>query len=260
MDTRLKKSTVFHPQTDGQTEVVNKTVIQLLKGYCSKHPKLWDDHLCYVQHVYNRAKHSSTQRSPFEICFGFIPRSPLNFVFSKDITVDGHSDVDKATRFIKQIQEIYQAMQEQLEQSQAKYKARHDKHQIEHRFYVGDQVWLYIRKDRMQGEGKKLKPTRYGPFKILEKIGENVFRLDLPAYMHIYSVVNEENLRLFEPSLIEDPEEQSQLPSIDDLLPEYLNELQEDTILDRKVRTTAEGILSTSELDSKVQNPVMQNG
>ena len=46
-----------------------------------------------------------------------------------------------------------------------------------------------------------------------------------PAYMHIYSVVNAENLRLFEPSLIEDPEEQSQLPSIDDLLPEYLNEL-----------------------------------
>ena len=90
----------------------------------------------------------------------------------------------------------------------------------------------------MQGEGKKLKPIRYGPFKILEKIGENYFCLDLPAYMHIYLVVNVDNLRLFEPSLIEDPEEQSQLPSIDDILPEYLNELQEDTILDRKVRTT----------------------
>ena len=77
----------------------------------------------------------------------------------------------------------------------------------------------------MQGEGKKLKPIRYGPFKVLEKIGENAFHLDLRAYMHIYSVVNAENLRLFEPSLIEDLEEQSQLPSIDDLLPKYLNEL-----------------------------------
>src|ERR1700733_14155799 len=55
MDTRLKKSTAFHPQTDGQTEVVNKTMIQLLRGYCSKHPKLWDEHLCYVQHAYNKA-------------------------------------------------------------------------------------------------------------------------------------------------------------------------------------------------------------
>ena len=77
----------------------------------------------------------------------------------------------------------------------------------------------------MQGEGTKLKPIRYGPFKILEKIGENTFRLDFLAYMHIYSVINPENLRLYEPSLAEDPEEQSQFPSIDDLLPKYLNEL-----------------------------------
>ena len=93
----------------------------------------------------------------------------------------------------------------------------------------------------MQGEGKKLQFIRYGPFKILEKIGENAFRFDLLAYMHIYSIVNADCLRLFEPSLIEDPEEQSQLLSIDDLLPEYLNELQEDTVLNRKVRTTRRG-------------------
>ena len=74
----------------------------------------------------------------------------------------------------------------------------------------------------MQGEGKKLKPIRYGLFRILDKIGENAFYLDLPTYMHIYSVVNADFLRLFEPSVIEDPKELSQMPSIDDLLPEYL--------------------------------------
>jgi hypothetical protein len=42
MDTKLKKSTTFHLQTDGQTEVVNRTVVHLLRGYCNKHPKLWD--------------------------------------------------------------------------------------------------------------------------------------------------------------------------------------------------------------------------
>ena len=107
MDTRLKNSITFHPQTDGQTEVVNRIVIKLLRGYCSKHPKLWDEHLCYVQHAYNHAKHYSTYRSPFETCFGFIPRSPLDFVFEKDIVVAGHNDVEKATRFIEQIQEIH---------------------------------------------------------------------------------------------------------------------------------------------------------
>ena len=81
-----------------------------------------------------------------------------------------------------------------------------------------------------------MKPIRYGPFKIIDKIGENAFRLDLLAYIQIYSVVNVENLRLYEPSMIEDLEEQGQLPSIEDLLPEYLNELQEDTVLDRRIR------------------------
>jgi hypothetical protein len=70
MDTKLKRSTAFHPQIDGQTEVVNKTMVLLLRGYCRKHPKLWDEHIPHVQHAYNRALHSSTQSSPFETCFG----------------------------------------------------------------------------------------------------------------------------------------------------------------------------------------------
>jgi hypothetical protein len=88
MDTRLKKTTTFHPQIDGQTKVVNRTIVHLLRAYCNKHPKLWDEHLCYVQHVYNRAKHSSTHISPFETCLGYLQKSPLDFVFGKDIVAE----------------------------------------------------------------------------------------------------------------------------------------------------------------------------
>ena len=63
---------------------------------------------------------------------------------------------------------------------------------------------MHISKERMQGEGKNLKPIRYGPFKIIKKVGNNVFQLDLPSYMKIYSVVNVENLCLYEPPLIDD--------------------------------------------------------
>lgn len=126
---------------------------------------------------------------------------------------------------------------------------------VEHSFQVCDQVWLYINKERLQGEGKKLKPIIYGPFKILDKIGENAFHLGLPAYMQIYSVVNVENLRLYEPSLIEDPEEQGQLPSIEDLLPEYLNELQDDTVLDRRIRTSRQGNVEYLRVGLKGTNP-----
>ena len=93
----------FHPQTDGQTEVVKKTIENPLHGYCGKHHKLWDEHLTYIQHAYNRAKYSSKQVSPFEASLGYFPKYPLDFMFGKYIAVDGHSDVDKAKNFIKQI-------------------------------------------------------------------------------------------------------------------------------------------------------------
>jgi hypothetical protein len=255
MDTKLKKSTAFHPQTDGQTEVVNRTVVHLLRGYCSKHPKLWDEHLHYIQHAYNRAKHSSTQTSPFEACFGYLPKSPLDFIFGKDIAIDGQYDIDRAEKFIEQIQLIHQMVQEQLEKSQAKYKTRHDKHRVDHSFQVGDEVWLYISKERLKGEGKKLKPIRYGPFKVLEKIGNNAFHLDLPPYMQMYAVVNVENLKLYEPPLIDDQGEHVQIPSIDDFSPEYLTELHEDTILDRRMRTSKWGNVEYLRIGLKGTNP-----
>ena len=57
METKLKKSTTFHPQIDGQTEVVKRIVIHLPRVYCSKHPKLWDEQLHYIQHAYIRRFH-----------------------------------------------------------------------------------------------------------------------------------------------------------------------------------------------------------
>jgi hypothetical protein len=45
-----------------------------------------------------------------------------------------------------------------LEKIQAKYKEGHDKNQVDHQFEVSDKVWLHINKDRMQGDGKNLRP------------------------------------------------------------------------------------------------------
>ena len=104
-----------------------------------------------------------------------------------------------------------------------------------------DQVWIHIRKERLKGEGKKLKPIRYGPFTILEKSSTNAFHLDRPPYMQIYSVVNVENLKLFEPPLIMDQDGEVSIPLVDEFAPEYLDELKEDIILDRKMKISRRG-------------------
>jgi hypothetical protein len=61
LDTKLTKSTAFHPQTDDQTEVINQMIVHILHMYNSKNPHTWDESLPYVQHSYNRALHSSTR-------------------------------------------------------------------------------------------------------------------------------------------------------------------------------------------------------
>jgi hypothetical protein len=69
----------------------------------------------------------------------------------------------------------------------------------------------------------------YVPFDVLEKVGENSYTLILPAYMRIYSIVNVENIKLCEPSML-DLEEEQVLPSIEDLAPDAQVKLTEDTI------------------------------
>ena len=113
-------------------------------------------------------KNSSTNTSPFEACLGYLPRSPLDFIFEKYVTIASHSDIDKAMNFIEKIQLVHHTVEEQLEKSQSIYKARNEKHQVYHKFQVGDEVWLYISKEILQWEVKKLKPICYGPFRILE--------------------------------------------------------------------------------------------
>jgi hypothetical protein len=65
LDTKLTKSIAFHPQTNGQTEVVNRMIVHILCMYKSKHLLTWDDSVPCVQHNYNRVLHISTDHSPF---------------------------------------------------------------------------------------------------------------------------------------------------------------------------------------------------
>jgi len=120
---------------------------------------------------------------------------------------------------------------------------------------VGDKVQFHISKDRMKGEGKKLRTIWYGPFTILEKIGNNAFRLDLPIYMQMYSVVNVDNLKLYEPPLIMDTDDMGTVPTVDDFAPEYLDELLEDIILDRRTMTSQRGDVEYLRVDFKGMHP-----
>ena len=112
LDTKLTKSTAFHPKTDGQTEVVNMMIVHILCMYNSKHQRTWDESLPYVQHSYNWALHNSTNHRPFQVGLGFQPLCPIDVAMPFAAThVDSahvQSEFSKANNFIEHIQHIRQ--------------------------------------------------------------------------------------------------------------------------------------------------------
>jgi hypothetical protein len=107
LDTNLTKSTSFHPQSDGQTEVVNRMIVHILLMYNSKNLCTWDDNLPYVQHSYNRALHSSIGHSPFQVGLGFQPLGTIDVALPLATTQEESSHVqyeaEKSTIFIERI-------------------------------------------------------------------------------------------------------------------------------------------------------------
>ena len=59
-------STTCHPQTDGQTEVVNRTMTTMLRAIIDKNLKTWEDCLPFIEFAYNRAVHSTTKYTPLK--------------------------------------------------------------------------------------------------------------------------------------------------------------------------------------------------
>jgi len=95
---KSKLSTVFHPQTDGQTERVNQELEQYLRIFINHRQEQWPEWLGMAEFVYNNKAHSSTRTLPFKANYGQDPR--MRFEGRKKGKYAG------AKKFIEKMKEI----------------------------------------------------------------------------------------------------------------------------------------------------------
>uniref|UniRef100_A0A2N9HWY0 Reverse transcriptase n=1 Tax=Fagus sylvatica TaxID=28930 RepID=A0A2N9HWY0_FAGSY len=195
LGTKLLFSTTCHPQTDGQTEVVNRTLTQLLRTVVHKNLKTWEDCLPFIEFAYNRAMHSTTSYSPFEIVYGFNPLTPLDLM---PLPIDGRSSLDGQKK-AELVKSLHERVRLQIAQKNERVASQANKGRRRVIFEPGDWVWVHMRKERFPAHRKtKLHPRGDGPFQILEKINDNAYKVDLPGEYKVSATFNVSDLSPFD--------------------------------------------------------------
>uniref|UniRef100_A0A2N9IG56 CCHC-type domain-containing protein n=1 Tax=Fagus sylvatica TaxID=28930 RepID=A0A2N9IG56_FAGSY len=143
----------------------------------------------------NRAVHSATKFSPFEIVYGFNPLTPLDLSplpLTEHVNLDGKKKAD----FVKQIHEKARL---NIERRTEQYATQANKGCRQLVFEPGDWVWLHMRKERFPAKRRsKLLPRGDGPFQVLERINDNAYKLDLPGEYNVSATFNVTDLSPFD--------------------------------------------------------------
>uniref|UniRef100_A0A2N9FMT4 Integrase catalytic domain-containing protein n=1 Tax=Fagus sylvatica TaxID=28930 RepID=A0A2N9FMT4_FAGSY len=195
LGTKLLFSTTYYPQTDGQTEVVNRTLTQLLRTVGHKNLKTWEDSLSFIEFAYNRAMHSTTSYSPFEIVYGFNPLTPLDLM---PLPINDRSSLDGQKK-AELVKSLHERVWLQIAQKNERVASQANKGRRHVFFEPGDWVWVHMRKERFSAHKKtKLHPQGDEPFQILEKINDNAYKVDLPGEYKVSATFNVSDLSPFD--------------------------------------------------------------
>ena len=165
LGTKLKYSTASHPQTDGQTEVINRTLGTLLRALIKSISKAWDLLLPHAEFAYNMAPSRTTGLSLFKVVYGVEPLSPISLVLRP---LDNKPSPDASKR-VEEIKHLHEKVRSKIEKSNESYQAQANRHKKKVTFQPGDLVWVHLRKERFPSQRKtKLMPRVDGPFEVLD--------------------------------------------------------------------------------------------
>jgi hypothetical protein len=191
LGTTLQFNSSYHPQTDGQTEVVNRSLRNLLRSFVGKNIRQWDLLLAQAEFAYNQFPSQTTGHTPFEAVYGLNPIGPLELA---PLLVTKHFSGDVEER-AKEIKKLHEQFRGRILKKNEKYSKQANKHRKPTAFTEGDLVWIHLRKEWFPSKrSSKLMPRIDGPFRVLQLIRENAYKIELPGDYGVLATFNVSDL------------------------------------------------------------------
>ena len=190
LKTKLNLSTAYHPQTDGQSEIANRTIANILRAFVHKQHTDWLHYLPIAEFCYNNNVHTSTGMTPFTATYGFQPRTP--------ITLEQPSPVMDVNTLLTAISDTHYFITEHLKLAKA-FQKQYAKNQfkgIPQGFTEGAKVMLTTQHLTIRNQPcNKFKQRWCGPYIIDKKISDQVYKLQLPTEMKCHPVFHISKLK-----------------------------------------------------------------
>ena len=180
LETKQAISTAYHPQTDGQTERVNQTLEDMLRHYVNPRQNNWDTLLSAAEFAINNSYHESVGNTPFILNYGKSPRLPL--------TVDCDTPVPAANTFVQRMRKLINDARACYKMAVQRQKQYADRHHRDVTLNEGDIVLLSSKDFKFKHGTAKLLPRWMGPFRILERVGNLAYKLDIPTTWKAHNV------------------------------------------------------------------------
>ncbi|OBS15594.1 hypothetical protein FPOA_20713 [Fusarium poae] len=175
-------TTAFRPQADGQTERMNQVLEQYLRCYINYEQNDWVEKLPVAQLAYNTAYNESTRLTPAYANFGFTPDS---YHAARETPTINPAAQIKA----EDMKNLHEEMKKELEFVRKRMTKYYNTKRIERpTFKEGEMVYLSTKNITTKRPTHKLDFKFIGPYKILRKISENNYELDLPPKVRIHPI------------------------------------------------------------------------